>query len=92
MKANNRTIVRVFAPYGQREQGRFSLEVSKRCLEFFNHYFGKRYPLPKLDLVALNRLSVGAMENWGLITCRESALIVDPNDASPSSLKKVTLK
>ena len=62
IKANNRTVVRVYSPYGQREQGRFSLQVAKKCLEFFNNYFGKRYPLPKLDLVALNRLSVGAME------------------------------
>ena len=67
----------------------YSLQVAKRCLEYFNNYFGKRYPLPKLDLVALNRLSVGAMENWGLITCRENALIVDPQDASPSTLRKV---
>ena len=86
---HNRTIVRVFAPYGQREHGRFSLEVAKKSLEFFNHYFGKRYPLPKLDLVALNRLSVGAMENWGLITCRENALIVNPSDANPSTLRKI---
>ena len=89
--ANHRTSVRVYAPFGQREQGRFSLQVAKRCLEFFNHYFGKRYPLPKLDLIALNRLSVGGMENWGLITCRENALIVDPEDASPATLRKVFL-
>ena len=43
-------------------------------------------------LVALNRLSVGAMENWGLITCRENALIVDPKDASPSTLRKVPVR
>ena len=51
-----------FLPYSQ---------VGKRSLEFFNDYFGKRYPLPKLDLVALSRLSVGAMENWGVITFRQ---------------------
>jgi puromycin-sensitive aminopeptidase len=88
-RANHRTDIKIFTPFGQREHGRFSLEVAKRSLEFFNHYFGKRYPLPKLDLVALNRLSVGAMENWGLITCRENALIVDPKDSSPSQLRKV---
>lgn len=89
-KANNRTIVRVYTPYGQREQGRFSLQVAKKCLEFFNVYFAKRYSLPKLDLLALRYLSVGAMENWGLITCRENAIIV-PENATPSALQRVAM-
>lgn len=89
-KANNRTLVRVFTPYGQREQGRFSLQVAKKCLEFFNVYFAKRYSLPKLDLLALRYLSVGAMENWGLITCRENAIIV-PENATPSTLQRVAM-
>ena len=75
-----KTRVRIYTPWGQREQGRFALQVAKKSLEFFNDYFGKRYPLPKLDLVALNRLSVGAMENWGVITCRETGLITDDRD------------
>ena len=66
-------------------------QVAKRSLEFFNSYFGKRYPLPKLDVVALSRLSVGAMENWGLITCRESGLIIEPTDATNSQLQKVAM-
>ena len=33
-KANNRTLIRVFTPHGQREQGRFCLEVAKKSLEF----------------------------------------------------------
>ena len=85
----HKTKIRVYTPFSQREQGRFSLQVAKKCLEFFNNYFGKAYPLPKLDLVALRKLSVGAMENWGLITCRENALIVDPQDASPSTLRRI---
>ena len=85
----HKTKIRIYTPFAQREQGRYSLQVAKKCLEFFNSYFGKNYPLPKLDLVALRRLSVGAMENWGLITCRENALIVDPQDASPSTLRRI---
>ena len=83
------TLVRVYTPCGQRENGRFALEVTRKCLTYFNAYFGKRYPLPKLDLVALSRLSVGAMENWGLITCRETGLIVDLTDTNPSALQKI---
>jgi len=58
-------------------------------LEFFNDYFGKRYPLPKLDLVALSRLSVGAMENWGVITCRETGLITELVDANVATLQSI---
>ncbi len=63
--------------------------MAKRSLEFFNDYFGKRYPLPKLDLVALSRLSVGAMENWGVITCRETGLITELADANPVTLQSI---
>lgn len=113
--ADNRTTVRVYTPWGQREQGKFALavrcwferavhhwkdkfslpsyqnlfKVAKKSLEFFNWYFGKRYPLTKLDIVALSRLSVGAMENWGLITCRETCLIVDPNDTTQEQKQKI---
>ena len=83
------TLVRVHTPCGQRENGRFALEVARKCLTYFNAYFGKPYPLPKLDLIALSRLSVGAMENWGLITCRETGLIVDLTDTNPSALQKI---
>jgi puromycin-sensitive aminopeptidase len=86
---HGRTRVRVYTPWGQREQGRFGLQVAKKSLEFFNDYFATRYPLPKLDLVALSRLSVGAMENWGVITCREAGLITDDKDSDPYTLQRV---
>ena len=88
-KAAGTTLVRVFTPCGQRIQGLFALEVAKKSLEFFNNYFGKVYPLPKLDLVALSRLSVGAMENWGIITCRETGMITDEKAANPSTLQRI---
>lgn len=56
----------------------FALDIATRCIEFFNDYFGVPYPLPKSDHVALPDFSAGAMENWGLITYREIALLVDP--------------
>ena len=83
------TRIRVYTPCGQRENGRFALQVAKKSLMYFNNYFGKRFPLPKLDLVALSKLSVGAMENWGLITCRETGLIADLKDTNPQHLKKI---
>lgn len=55
----------------------FALDIAKRSIDFFDEYFGVPYPLPKSDHVALPDFSSGAMENWGLITYRESCLLAD---------------
>ncbi len=59
----------------------FPLEVAVGSIEFFDDYFGVPYPLPKADHVALPDFSSGAMENWGLITYREIALLVDTSSS-----------
>lgn len=62
----------------------FALDIATRTIDFFDDYFGVPYPLPKSDHVALPDFSSGAMENWGLITYREIALLADPKTASIS--------
>lgn len=76
------TLVRVYAPAGKKEHGRFALKVARDCLPFFTEYFGIAYPLPKVDLLAIPDFAAGAMENWGCITYRETALLVDPDNSS----------
>ena len=56
----------------------FALDIATRTIDFFDDFFETPYPLPKSDHVALPDFSSGAMENWGLITYREIALLVDP--------------
>jgi len=63
----------------------FALDIARRSIDFFDDYFDTPYPLPKSDHVALPDFSAGAMENWGLITYREVALIADPLSTSVSS-------
>lgn len=63
----------------------FALEHAIKSIEFFEDYFGVPYPLPKSDQVALPDFSNGAMENWGLVTYRESALLYDPRVTSVAS-------
>ncbi|HJP81048.1 MAG TPA: M1 family metallopeptidase [Candidatus Saccharimonadales bacterium] len=63
----------------------FALDIARRTIDFFDSYFGVPYPLPKSDHVALPDFSSGAMENWGLITYREVALLADPETTSISS-------
>lgn len=65
----------------------FGLDIAVRTIDFFEEYFGVDYPLPKSDHVALPDFSSGAMENWGLITYRESCLLADPQN-TPESAKR----
>lgn len=63
----------------------WALQHAAQTVDFFNEYFGVPYPLPKSDHVALPDFSSGAMENWGLVTYRETALLADPATASVST-------
>jgi aminopeptidase N len=67
----------------------FALGIATRTIDFFDEYFGTPYPLPKSDHVALPDFSSGAMENWGLITYREVALLADPKTTSVSSKRYI---
>lgn len=63
----------------------FALDIATRTIDFFDEYFNTPYPLTKSDHVALPDFSSGAMENWGLITYREIALLANPDTTSVSS-------
>lgn len=67
----------------------FALDIATQSIDFYNEYFDTAYPLPKSDHVALPDFSAGAMENWGLITYREIALLVDPKNTSIDSKQYV---
>jgi aminopeptidase N len=54
----------------------YANEIAAKSLEFYDDNFGVPYPLKKLDQVALPDFEAGAMENWGLVTYRESMLLV----------------
>ncbi|KAK8732636.1 hypothetical protein OTU49_006856 [Cherax quadricarinatus] len=83
--------VRVYTPVGKQEQGKFALEVATKVLPYYKEYFSIAYPLPKMDLIAIADFSVGAMENWGLVTYRETCLLVDPDNTSASQRQWIAL-
>lgn len=55
----------------------------------FFSYFGTPYSLPKLDMVAIPDFAAGAMENYGLVTFREVALLFDEGCSAESSKQSV---
>lgn len=66
--------VRVYAPPGLENGCQYAADVAAKTLAFFEKEFNLQYPLPKLDMVALPDFSSNAMENWGLITFRLTAV------------------
>ncbi|KAL5352847.1 hypothetical protein ACLOAV_002795 [Pseudogymnoascus australis] len=69
--------VRVYTTKGLKEQGSYALEHAHQIIDYFSEIFGIDYPLPKADLLAVHEFSHGAMENWGLVTYRTTAVLFD---------------
>ncbi len=88
-KDKNGTLVRIYATRGKKNQCRFALDVALHTLPYFGKWFGIKYALPKCDMVALPDFASGAMENWGLITYRETALLVDSKNSSVAAKQRV---
>nr|CDS30944.1 puromycin sensitive aminopeptidase [Hymenolepis microstoma] len=87
----NQIEVRVYTPLGKRNFGQHALSVATKTLPFYAELFGAAYPLPKLDLIAIPDFGCGAMENWGLVTYRETSLLIDPLNSSLLSKQQVAL-
>jgi aminopeptidase N/puromycin-sensitive aminopeptidase len=81
--------VSVCAVPGKENLTHFPLEATKAILHYYNNYYGIKYPLPKLDNIAVPDFQAGAMENWGAIIYRETALLVDEKTASVGTKQNV---
>lgn len=82
--------VSVYAVPEKWNQTHYALEVAVKLLEFYEAYFKISFPLPKQDMIAIPDFQIGAMENWGLITYRETALLYDPQTSSATDKFWVT--
>ncbi|XP_031788189.1 uncharacterized protein LOC100124285 [Nasonia vitripennis] len=70
-------------------QAVYGREIGNKILEYFGKQFNETYHLPKMDMVAVPDFSAGAMENWGLITYRETAVLYDEKDSSAPAQQRV---
>lgn len=84
-------LIRVFTTPGKKKQAEFALETATKILQFYSDYFKIPYPLPTLDLIAIPDFAAGAMENWGAVTYRETAILVDESLTSTANKQWVAL-
>ncbi|KAJ6637110.1 Aminopeptidase Ey, partial [Pseudolycoriella hygida] len=63
----------------------YTFGATVKILPFLEDYFGMKYQLPKIDMVAVPDFGFRAMENWGLINFREASILVPENESIRSS-------
>ncbi|CAC5387007.1 ANPEP [Mytilus coruscus] len=73
------------------DQTPYSLDVGVKILTYFEEYFDIPFPLPKSDMIAVPDFAAGAMENWGLIIYRETAMLYDPMESAETNKQKVAV-
>lgn len=54
-----------------------SIKTTALSIKYYEKLFDIDYKLPKMDIIAIPNFLSGAMENWGLVTFRESGLMTD---------------
>ena len=82
------TLVRIVHRPGFSEDTQYAGKAALKILEFFESYYEIDYPGSKLDLIAIPDFAMGAMENIGAVTFRESLLILDEKSATRSELSR----
>ena len=81
--------VRTWAVPEKADLTAFGQEAAVAVLPRLEDYFDVPYAFGKLDQIGLPDFEFGAMENAGLVTYRETALLLDPASASLPVKKRV---
>ncbi|EPY19480.1 metallo-peptidase, Clan MA(E), Family M1 [Strigomonas culicis] len=81
--------VRVYTALGKIGRAAYPLKLTAFALDFFEKFFKAKFPLPKLDVVAVPDFPIGGMENWGCIACIDS-ILVDPATSSAAALRRAS--
>nr|XP_033335060.1 uncharacterized protein LOC117225525 [Megalopta genalis] len=71
------------------DQAKYAAKIGPNALRYLSDLFQQEYQLPKMDMVAVPDFAAGAMENWGLITYRESRMLYDQSTSSDIAQQRV---
>ncbi|XP_067099379.1 glutamyl aminopeptidase [Osmerus mordax] len=81
--------LRIYAQPLQIKTAEYAANTTKVIFDYFEEYFNMSYSIAKLDKIAIPDFGTGAMENWGLITYRETNLLYDENESSSYNKQRV---
>lgn len=84
-----RVPVRVYARPEVKTHGDYAANICSKIIASYEDLYQLPYPLPKMDMAAIPDFNAGAMENWGLVTYRETALLYDPKGSSSADKVRV---
>uniref|UniRef100_A0A3B5ARN1 Aminopeptidase n=1 Tax=Stegastes partitus TaxID=144197 RepID=A0A3B5ARN1_9TELE len=81
--------LRIYAQPSQLATAEYAADITEIIFDYFEEYFNMTYSISKLDKIAIPDFGTGAMENWGLITYRETNLLYDENESSSDNKQRV---
>lgn len=89
---NNVTIpIKVWTRPELISKAKYAISITPKLLTYYEEVFGVPYELEKMDLIAIPDFSSGAMENWGLVTFRETTLLFDEAESVPRDKQNVAI-
>jgi alanyl aminopeptidase len=82
--------IRILTPKGKRTHATLAVEVVPQALSLLEDYFDFPYPFDKLDFVPIPLThGFGCMENPGMVTCRQTAMLWDPATVTPFDRRSI---
>lgn len=93
IRSNENGTFRVIARPDAFDQTEYAHQVGPKLLSALETYLDYPYTnmtgMTKMEMAALPDFSAGAMENWGLLTYRETALLYHPNVSTDLAQQRV---
>ena len=80
---------RIATTPGKTQYAQYALDFGRKSVEYGEEYTGIKFPIDKMDQIAVSDFAFGAMENYAAITYRENLLLVYPGITSKAGLERI---